>query len=459
MTREDYYKIKAEKILECIPVHSRSILAFVSQRTSCIYVERTTIILFICELHRHCWQPDVIAAHLSLKGLFSDEVKTDELLENLVNPVYSIFITCQLPIDHYWNITSAFYDFLQYQLSVLLKSGLTADQLELELRSKWTFKTEETISAVISDAEMLSNFPTDLPPLCPSDNSLSTVIDELVNHSEVREIIRQRLLKLPTDLLNRPDLLQLAEFLHTVQVLQRSVRYVFDEILVHEILPILEDAKSSIGNILKQLPSKELELFAPVEEGINLINQILDDTPTLPSGNKQNEASTLPRYVGGSLLLPIWIEDYVLGSGGRFGHNSVGPVPYLFAVIDPPTSPKDISRIGIASLIINNDRLLLPVHIFDTLDDPMVADFDFHLESTTHLHTLMLIASTKSFRFDLFSVDEIESLKLLSSMLIYLKKDILNEIRSIVVGRLLEDYNNDPALFKELFISEISYPK
>ena len=111
-----------------------------------------------------------------------------------------------------------------------------------------------------------------------------------------------------------------------------------------------------------------------------------------------------PETFHGDLQIPNWLMDMVFAHGGRFSHNSIGPMAYLVVIFEPNEVPAALD-LKLLTPTVNDDKLVLSYHVQDIADDVMSVSFTFQFRAPEHLRTLALMGMSGSWRLDLLAVD------------------------------------------------------
>src|SRR5262245_10154854 len=134
--RDAWFAEKANQVLARLPANTTTLLSRFRVRTERRQIEHALLALFAGLLYRRGWSPDEIAAHWAACGAFVDADRRT-LLDDLVVPVRSLFLTCQLPFRRYWNISPAAGDFLIYHCASCLRAELPRQTLIDDLQTLW----------------------------------------------------------------------------------------------------------------------------------------------------------------------------------------------------------------------------------------------------------------------------------------------------------------------------------
>ncbi len=154
--------------------------------------------------------------------------------------------------------------------------------------------------------------------------------------------------------------------------------------------------------------------------------------------------------------IPSWLLDSVVG-GGRGAHGVVGPLPYWYIALDRQLS-RPPAVIGASDPKCGDDWVRIQIAIPDNPDDPVMFDFDFKLQYTSHLVALAFVVATGLVRFDILSIEP--SLRILRSLHWSLPDSVVQKLRRALEGYLSRNFGSSVGdVFQSAFSDEKTHAK
>lgn len=450
MERDDWYVRKSKEVVDLLPRASRDLLSTFNTLPNEPVVAHATLIAFVCYRYADGVSPDSIADHLKRSFFPGPTVRRSDILEEIVLPGCSIFRTCALPFDNYWDAYGVFDELLDFYTHCRIRAPGGPAYLMSELSSHWMFSSDAVKSEIIQTA---SRNPSDIDLSLiedPPDDSAGDTIRQILKSRRIQAFIEKNIAFYHPSLFKRPDLLRIVRFLVATDTIRRLS---LDESILASLLPRIEQARRKVGEAVRGLSAAEVSLLVPADS-----DRVFMEQCVAQRRNVYHVAALglnpLPDRIHGQVGFPIWIEDFVFSQGGRLHHASVGPIPHLFSAFDawPSGLPK---RIGLAKLERSGSDMVLPIIVVDPTGHTYCLPFRYNLKFLEHVYDLLLLAVVGRVRLDLAQIQEVGSLELLLTTSLEIPEGRIRELKEAVVPLLQERYGSDAELFRQHLIPQL----
>ena len=405
-------------------------------------VQDAAVVLHLCQLYADCWTNDRILEHCAR---LLPSVPRSELSENLVRPVRLNFLLCNLGLARYWDIRRCALEVLQHYLELRLLDGATPDELVSELHERWN--VAKAASALVQKAQARLS----LPPAPRFVDHVPQDDEESLNALDmVMPLARARVSSQSLGEIDDQDLTGVVVDFHVAIAVQEMLE--LKGVQNQRVCAVLDERAdlflSEVRQWMRGLSAEESHCFLPVTREVQHLQECLAAGPVMHL-NKEGEIGPPTEIVDGIVRPPGWLIDNVFSMGGRFGHESLGPIPYLWIVFEPNELQARPDKIGLR-LSQSTEEFIIHVHVLDDDTDPVVSTFHFLLESARNMHTLALISQCRGFRLDLLEVDDGgASWNLIRSIFVRMHGEDLSTVVETASSRILE-MCPDPKAFREV---------
>ena len=451
----DWFTSHGEALLEALPAPCRQAVQSFQATSESDLIDQVLLVLFVALQYSQAWSPDKIVNHLNEMNAFPDEYTKDRLLKDIVFPVRTAFVGCQLKLERYWDPTSPWIDFLVYHIVLRQQSGEDEAAILNDLKHRWAF---EDPSILLDRAKLRAKYRSSV-----FSEVRSWGEGQLTNEGHQRSLEEKQqkvAFCISEEVKAHPVLV---DFLSSLLLLE------YIELLAEKGELEIDSANrvtlDRFRTLLLEFPSAlflwENKLVILNNAEARKSDRCLQLLPILQkeSGDWASEVDVgVPaELINGQEYIPQWLQDFVFAAGGRFCQNSLGPIPYLFLVLEASESESAVSKIGLLDPFLSDQEVCLTLCLMDS-DTPIHVDFCFAVRSPEMLRTLMLIVELKSFRFDVLVARDNGTLSLAHSGLIRLKPDCLAILNSACLDALKNIYGDSPELLRDAMANEMPDP-
>ena len=441
----------SDRIVESLSQPCRAILQALATGSRLRHVDEGAIVLFIAQQYARGWSPDKLVDHLIEMEFCRDGLAKAEQLREFVCSIRTAYCSCQLALPKYWDPETPFRDFLTYDAALRIEAGEEVSSIADTFRAKWAFREPQLI--IDEGAERLKIEPAVIAQELAWVEQFATSIGLGESLSKQFELLSSAFSAVQS---NYPYLMSMLKAIAGLQLLQESDNQA------------AKTAGSELGTRLKQLLDWSNKLFcwergffvskdtlqAKLERSLELVPIVRFESPPISSGVFIGVPA---ERLNGEDYIPHWLQEAVFTNGGRFMHNSLGPVPYLFVVLEPDESYAAGTQVGIAEPTITDTEVMLTFVLNDG-DDPINFDYHFLVEKAESLRTLILITILQSFRFSILISDQRGKLSIANSGLICLDSDYIEKLSTACDVALMEHFGGRPETLRDAMASSREDP-
>lgn len=449
MDRYAWFVEKSNEVVDLLPTASRELLSGFNPLPNEPVVAHATLVSFVCHLYAKGMSPDLIAEHLG-RSFFRDlKVVQSTILRKIVLPACERYRTCDLRVASYWDAERNFYDLFSFYLNQRLREVGNIEQQKTELSSLWLLSDDNLKDEVL---ELASPNPTDADFNLvenPPNDFVGNTISEILDSEGFQTLVEKRLAAHDPELFHRPYLLRFARFMTITDIIRQLP---FDDLLSNLIVSRIEQARQNVSEPIMGLSVSETELLIPADPEHLFIRECLAKLPRIMTIDPLG-TNALPDEIDGRVDFPLWIQDWVYYGGARFFHQSIGPIPYLFMVVESWVE-ESIERIGFHEIERSGSDLVFPISLLDSDNQPLQAPFIYNLNSIKHLYDLLLLIMVGRARLDIATFQDSGSLELLRTTWVRVPADILHRLKDIVMTSLRDNIGTDIESITAKFLSE-----
>lgn len=450
-----WFRSHGEALLEALPIPCRQAVHSFQATSDSDLIEQVLLVLFVALQYGQAWSPDKIVNHLHQLGAFSEEYTENRLLSDIVCPVRTLFVGCHLKLDRYWDPTSPWIDFLIYQAILRQQSGEDETSIQNDIKHRWAF---EDPSYLLDRAKLRAKYCSSVFTEVRSWGEGQLTSE--VHRNELEEKQRKVAFCISEEAKAHPVLVDFLSSLLLIEYLESLAEkgeLKFDnanKATFDHYRTLLLECPSALFLWEDELVTLHNSEATKLDHCLQLLPILQKESGDLASNV---EVGVPTELINGQEYIPQWLQDYVFSAGGRFCQNSLGPIPYLFLVLEASESDTANSEIGLLDPVVSDQEVTLTLCLMDS-ETPIHVDFCFAFRSPETLRTLMLIVELKSFRFDVLVTRENGTLTLAHSGIIRLKPDYLAVLNLACLDALKNIYGDSPEVLRDAMANEMTDP-
>lgn len=440
----------SDRIVESLSRPCRDTLQTLDAGSLLRHVDQGAIVLFVAQQYAHGWSPDKLVQHL-IERDFCRRFANAEQLTEFVCSIRTAYCSCQLSLPKYWDPQTLFVDFLTYDAALRIEAGEDVSNIASSFKSKWAFNDPQPIidegasrlkiksASIAQELAWVEQFAT------------SIGLDEVL--SETFEMLSSALAAVQC---NFPYLVSMMKAITGLQLLQEG-----DDHADSTAGTALESKLKQLLHWSNKLFCWEQSFIVPKETRQAKLERSLELVPIVriesPSNSSEVTIGVPAERLNGQDYIPLWLQEAVFTKGGRFMHNSLGPVPYLFVVLESDESYVASKQVGIAEPTVSGNEVVL-TFVLNDADDPINFQYHFLVNKAESLRTLILIATLQSFRFSVLVSDQEGNLSISHSGLICLDQDYIEKLRIACDDALTKHFEGSPEALRNSMASSKEEP-
>ena len=438
-TRKGWYSARANELLARMRPVSREILSRFDRLPDAPEIGRATLAALICGRYVAGVSTDRIVSHLSHTNCLGP---TDErtIRNGLVIPICNMFRSRGLPGERFWDAGGFLTDFLHFYLHLRTRTEVSPfAQLRSELSTIWLVRNPQLQMRLLSSAAIdPSNFDKGLAE-SSGDNEVGQLIESLLEDTNFQALLSDQLMRHPAAIRDRPDLLQVARFLHVTDlVLQRGPQLGLSQAGANQIVRAVQP----LAAVLDGFSPWETHLLATEDPDERFLEQCLGREVGIVVIDRTGPNAVADR-VSGQVRIPDWVRDFIFSRGARIFHDSVGPIPYHVIALEQ-WSGRPPRTIGIGKIDISGSELELPFVLVDENGEQIFAPYYYDLDSITFLYDIALLIAVGHFRLDIFLMMQPQGLRLITSGVVPVADDLRSQLRELILPKLRDMTGGDP---------------
>jgi len=220
-----------------------------------------------------------------------------------------------------------------------------------------------------------------------------------------RQIVESWISRLRLEVKERPDLEASVRLKCAATAIHEGIAHPHDEpAIAQNVRDTVTEFNEAFTTWALTLLPGEMDLLLPPKSEVLLLEECIRLTPVLKSG-VGGEGETLPDFCNGQFRVSEWVTDMAFSNGGRFSHNSIGPIPYFIVIFESGEIGAG-TELRLVKPTVTENALTLPYQLLDVDSDPLTIEFSFLFDQPMHVRTLALMALLGSWRLDLLTVKQ-----------------------------------------------------
>jgi hypothetical protein len=136
-TDRSWISKSAKSLMKGLPVQCQQLLGDILRSSSSVEVDQSLLVLFIAHRYAAGWPPDRLVDDVVAAATFPSGVSKKQILTDLVCPVRTAFVGCQLGLEKYWDPFSPWMDFVVYQIVLRTEAGEISTAIAGDLKKRW----------------------------------------------------------------------------------------------------------------------------------------------------------------------------------------------------------------------------------------------------------------------------------------------------------------------------------
>jgi CHAT domain-containing protein len=271
-----------------------------------------------------------------------------ELLDELVRPVFQALRLGRLPLAEWWSPeTLHLLVFTWYARWRIAEAG--EGSAREELRQRWG-RSPEAIDVTVDEALLPE-------PIIPAvlDDRPDAPLASVWARPEIADAVRDQATRLPETLRLHDELWAIGMATARYRTLGAKRAQVAPLLADGEVDALIEEAGAELRTNVLRFTPYEVGRMRELDDDERLLRASVDALRNVAHVSSAGANAPADGYLDG-LLVPDWLTEYVVSAGGRIGHRSCGPIPYWFAVLELADLPDEVltgdaqARIGVAEL-------------------------------------------------------------------------------------------------------------
>lgn len=438
--RMGWYSAIAHELLARLRPASQGILSKFDRLLEAPEIGQATLAAFICERHSTGISTDRIVGHLSRTNCLG---LTDQrtIREGLVIPICAMFRSRGLPVERFWDAGGFLTDFLHYYLYLRARTEVRPfAQLRAELSTLWLVRNPQLQTKLLASPAAIDPTHIDIGlSETPANDEVGRLIESLQDEPDFQVLVSDRLMRHPTAIRERPDLLRVARFLHVTDLLLQRGRQIG---LSQEGANQIVQARQRLAAILDGFSPWETHLLVTEDPDERFLEQCLGREAGIIVVDRKGPNAVTDR-VSSRVRVPDWVVDFIFSRGARVFHESKGPIPFHVIALEqwwgrPPRA------IGIGDINVSGSEIELPFVLVDDKGEQIFVPYYYDLDSVTFLYDIALLITVGHFRVDIFLMKKPQGLRLLTSGVVPVPDDLRSQLRELVLPKLRDVTGGDP---------------
>ncbi|WP_278471008.1 CHAT domain-containing protein [Gimesia maris] len=444
MNRREWIQLKSQQMLECLPQKTRDVLRGYDLAPEFSDLFPATVIAFICLRYKFAKSIDEITDEINRTEIFNG-VQPSVICNDIVIPICNFFRKRQLPFSDWWDAESIFHLFLSYYIHARIDSSGIESAIS-ECQKLWGMRDLNRITELCDLAGQ--KLPSDIWERLKAHKSpkIKDIIVDFVDSTETEKTVNRILTQYPPEIHICDDFLNAARFVLTLKLLcDMAEKTVGNSEYAASIVDHTNEVGKYFDSGYEGLSLIETSILLPPSSDEEILRKILNTR----KNSFELDAigvNSVPETINGKHLIPMWLIDYVFGSGGRHYHCSAGPISH-FSVVFETTDEIPSDKLCLLPFKKEGDRLEIEIVTNDPINGVACIPFSFDLNSAIHLYDLVLMCVTKVIRIDYFYISEKGSLEYFKSGQFPLPNEWLVGLRKLVIDLIRDKYSNDPKCF------------